>query len=182
MTGGRTCGSVYGGYTSRTGKTTGNTVRFTGGTVTGTIYGGSDAKDVKENTLVVSGERTARQIANFEKLHFDAGMAKANDTLLTLKGGAATAGLNWQKLEASGLDENRLKTLTSPFTEKLFSLMENATMNTRLTRIRRARQRRKSSSAASSSRTTAMPSMKRATTRPPGADAHSSATPCRGTI
>ena len=118
--------TVYGGYTRGTGKTTGNTVRFTGGTVTGTIYGGSDAKDVKENTLVVSGERTAGQIANFEKLHFDAGMAKANDTLLTLKGGAATAGLNWQNLEASGLDENRLKTLTSPFTEKLFSLMENA--------------------------------------------------------
>ena len=118
--------TVYGGYTRGTGKTTGNTVRFTGGTVTGTIYGGSDAKDVRENTLVVSGERTAGQIANFEKLHFDAGMAKANDTLLTLKGGAATAGLNWQKLEASGLDENRLKTLTSPFTEKLFSLMENA--------------------------------------------------------
>ena len=118
--------TVYGGYTRGTGKTTGNTVRFTGGTVTGTIYGGSDAKDVKENTLVVSGERTAGQIANFEKLHFDADMAKANDTLLTLKGGAATAGLNWQKLEASGLDENRLKTLTSPFTEKLFSLMENA--------------------------------------------------------
>ena len=118
--------TVYGGYTRGTGKTTGNTVRFTGGTVTGTIYGGSDAKDVKENTLVVSGERTAGQIANFEKLHFDAGMAKANDTLLTLKGGAATAGLNWQKFEASGLDENRLKTLTSPFTEKLFSLMENA--------------------------------------------------------
>ena len=118
--------TVYGGYTRGTGKTTGNTVRFTGGTVTGTIYGGSDAKDVKENTLAVSGKRTAGQIANFEKLHFDAGMAKANDTLLTLKGGAATAGLNWQKLEASGLDENRLKTLTSPFTEKLFSLMENA--------------------------------------------------------
>lgn len=118
--------TIYGGYTRGTGKTTGNTVRFTGGTVTGTIYGGSDAKDVKENTLVVSGERTAGQIANFEKLHFDADMAKANDTLLTLKGGAATAGLNWQKLEASGLDENRLKTLTSPFTEKLFSLMENA--------------------------------------------------------
>ena len=118
--------TIYGGYTRGTGKTTGNTVRFTGGTVTGTIYGGSDAKDVKENTLVVSGERTAGQIANFEKLHFNADMAKANDTLLTLKGGAATAGLNWQKLEASGLDENRLKTLTSPFTEKLFSLMENA--------------------------------------------------------
>ena len=118
--------TVYGGYTRGTGKTTGNTVRFTGGTVTGTIYGGSDAKDVKENTLVVSGERTAGQIANFEKLHFDADMAKADDTLLTLKGGAATAGLNWQKLEASGLNENRLKTLTSPFTEKLFSLMENA--------------------------------------------------------
>ena len=118
--------TVYGGYTRGTGKTTGNTVRFTGGTVTGTIYGGSDAKDVKENTLVVSGERTAGQIENFEKLHFNTDMAKANDTLLTLKGGAATAGLNWQKLEASGLDENRLKTLTSPFTEKLFSLMENA--------------------------------------------------------
>ena len=118
--------TVYGGYTRGTGKTTGNTVRFTGGTVTGTIYGGSDAKDVKENTLAVSGKRTAGQIANFEKLHYDAGMAKANDTLLTLKGGAMTAGLNWQKLETTGLDENRLKTLTSPFTEKLFSLMENA--------------------------------------------------------
>ena len=126
ITGGSIGGSVYGGYTSGTGKTTGNTVRFTGGTVTGTIYGGSDAKDVKENTLVVSGKRTAGQIANFEKLHFDAGMAKANDMLLTLKGGAATAGLDWQKLETTGLDENRLKTLTSPFTEKLFSLMENA--------------------------------------------------------
>ena len=126
ITGGSIGGSVYGGYTSGTGKTTGNTVRFTDGTVTGTIYGGSDAKDVKENTLVVSGKRTAGQIANFEKLHFDAGMAKANDMLLTLKGGAATAGLDWQKLETTGLDENRLKTLTSPFTEKLFSLMENA--------------------------------------------------------
>ena len=125
-TGAEKIGSVYGGYTSGTGKTTGNTVRFTGGTVTGTIYGGSDTKDVKENTLVVSGKRTAGQIANFEKLHFDAGMAKANDMLLTLKGGAATAGLDWQKLETTGLDENRLKTLTSPFTEKLFSLMENA--------------------------------------------------------
>ena len=121
ITGG-TLKDAYGGWSA--GKTTGNTVNFSGGTVTGTIYGGSS--DATGNTLNIKGVQSAGNIKNFEKLHFDTSMAKAGDTLLTLKGGAATTGLDWQKLEAAGLDEGKLRTLTGAAREELFSLMANA--------------------------------------------------------
>lgn len=122
---GGTVGTVYGGYTAGTGKTTGNTVEFHGGTVTGTIYGGSNATDVTENTLDVKGVRTAGNIKDFEKLHFDTSATQAGDTILTLNGGARTVGLDWHGLDVKNLTEERLQTLTSPVREELFSLMAN---------------------------------------------------------
>ena len=122
---GGTVGTVYGGYTAGTGKTTGNTVEFHGGTVTGTIYGGSNATDVTDNTLDVKGVRTAGNIKNFEKLHFDTSMTNAGETILTLNGGARTVGLDWHGLDVKNLTEERLQTLTSPVREELFSLMAN---------------------------------------------------------
>ena len=126
---GGTLKDAYGGWSTgkkadgTRGKTTGNTVNFTGGTVTGTIYGGSS--DAAENTLNVTGTQSAGDIKNFEKLHFDTSMAKAGDTILTLNGGKKTTGLDWQKLEATGLDEGKLRTLTGAAREELFSLMAN---------------------------------------------------------
>lgn len=122
---GGTVGTVYGGYTAGTGKTTGNAVEFHGGTVTGTIYGGSNATDVMDNTLDVKGVRTAGNIKNFEKLHFDTSMTNAGETILTLNGGARTVGLDWHGLDVQNLTEERLQTLTSPVREELFSLMAN---------------------------------------------------------
>ena len=122
---GGTIGTVYGGYTAGTGKTTGNTVKFHGGTVTGTIYGGSNATDVTDNTLDVKGVRTAGNIKDFEKLHFDTSATQAGDTILTLNGGARTVGLDWHGLDVKNLTEERLQTLTSPVREELFSLMAN---------------------------------------------------------
>lgn len=122
---GGTVGTVYGGYTAGTGKTTGNTVKFHGGTVTGTIYGGSNATDVTDNTLDVKGVRTAGDIKNFEKLHFDTSATQAGDTILTLNGGARTVGLDWHGLDVKNLTEERLQTLTSPVREEIFSLMAN---------------------------------------------------------
>lgn len=122
---GGTIGTVYGGYTAGTGKTTGNTVEFHGGTVTGTIYGGSNATDVTDNTLDVKGVRTAGNIKNFEKLHFDTSMTNAGETILTLNGGARTVGLDWHGLDVKNLTEESLQTLTSPVREELFSLMAN---------------------------------------------------------
>ena len=122
---GGTIGTVYGGYTAGTGKTTGNTVEFHGGTVTGTIYGGSNATDVTDNTLDVKGVRTAGDIKNFEKLHFDTSMTNADETILTLNGGARTVGLDWHGLDVKNLTEERLQTLTSPVREEIFSLMAN---------------------------------------------------------
>ena len=122
---GGTIDTVYGGYTAGTGKTTGNTVEFHGGTVTGTIYGGSNATDVTDNTLDVKGVRTAGNIKNFEKLHFDTSMTNAGETILTLNGGARTVGLDWHGLDVKNLTEESLQTLTSPVREELFSLMAN---------------------------------------------------------
>ena len=118
-------GNVYGGYTRGMGKTTRNTVNFTGGTVTGTLYGGSSS-DATSNVLNVKGVQRAGDVKNFEKLHFDTSMTNAGDTILTLNGGTATTGLDWQKLEAAGLDEGKLRTLTKVTRDELFSLMANA--------------------------------------------------------
>ena len=126
---GGTLKDAYGGWSTgkkadgTLGKTTGNTVNFTGGTVTGTIYGGSN--DATGNTLNVMGTQSAGDIKNFEKLHFDTSMAKAGDTILTLNGGKKTTGLDWQKVETTGLDEASLATRTGVAREELFSLMAN---------------------------------------------------------
>ena len=111
---GGTLKDAYGGWSTgkkadgTSGKTTGNTVNFTAGTVTGTIYGGNNG--AAGNTLNVTGTQSAGDIKNFEKLHFDTSMAKAGDTILTLNGGKKTTGLDWQKVEAAGLDEASLAT------------------------------------------------------------------------
>lgn len=52
-------------------------------------------------------------------------MVKAGDTILTLNGGKKTTGLDWQKVEAAGLDEASLATRTGVAREELFSLMAN---------------------------------------------------------
>ena len=106
---GGTAQNVYGGYTNGTGKTTGNIVNIgytdkngafhavaDGTKVIGTIYGGN--KSAEGNVLNVRGAITAGQIANFEKLNFAVNKDTAGKTLLTVNGGAATTGLNWQKL------------------------------------------------------------------------------------
>ncbi len=126
---GGTLKDAYGGWSTgkkadgTSGKTTGNTVNFTAGTVTGTIYGGNNG--AAGNTLNVTGTQSAGDIKNFEKLHFDTSMAKAGDTILTLNGGKKTTGLDWQKVEAAGLDEASLATRTGVAREELFSLMAN---------------------------------------------------------
>ena len=126
---GGTLKDAYGGWSTgkkadgTSGKTTGNTVNFTGSTVTGTIYGGNNG--AAGNTLNVTGIQSAGDIKNFEKLHFDTSMAKAGDTILTLNGGKKTTGLDWQKVEAAGLDEASLATRTGVAREELFSLMAN---------------------------------------------------------
>ena len=126
---GGTLKDAYGGWSTgkkadgTSGKTTGNTVNFTGGTVTGTIYGGNNG--AAGNTLNVTGIQSAGDIKNFEKLHFDTSMAKAGDTILTLNGGKKTMGLDWQKVETTGLDEVSLATRTGVAREELFSLMAN---------------------------------------------------------
>ena len=126
---GGTLKDAYGGWSTgkkadgTSGKTTGNTVNFTGGTVTGTIYGGNNG--AAGNTLNVTGIQSAGDIKNFEKLHFDTSMTKAGDTILTLNGGKKTTGLDWQKVETTGLDEASLATRTGVAREELFSLMAN---------------------------------------------------------
>ena len=122
--------NVYGGAitnSANAGAVTGNTVNFFGGRV-GTLYGGYTAGGgtVAGNTLNVRGVQRAGDVKNFEKLHFDTSMTNAGDTILTLNGGTATTGLDWQKLEAAGLDEGKLRTLTKVTRDELFSLMANA--------------------------------------------------------
>ena len=104
ITGG-TMGDVYGGYTSGTGETTGNTVNLGDGqsaitaTINGVLYGGNQTT-VTDNTLNVKTNATAGNIAHFDKVkfHLNSTINPAN-SLLTLNNGAQTTDLNWNKLE-----------------------------------------------------------------------------------
>ena len=98
LTGGTVTGDVYGGYTAGTGATTGNTVNLAGGSVGGTVAGGN--KGAAGNALHVTGPVTAGQLANFETVSLAANRDMVGRTLLTVNGGAATTGLDWQKLTA----------------------------------------------------------------------------------
>ena len=104
ITGG-TMGDVYGGYTSGTGATTGNTVNLGDGqsaitaTINGVLYGGNQTT-VTDNTLNVKTNATAGNIAHFDKVkfHLNSTINSAN-SLLTLNNSSQTTGLKWDKLE-----------------------------------------------------------------------------------
>lgn len=98
LTGGTVTGDVFGGYTVGAGATTGNTVNLAGGTVGGTVVGGN--KGAAGNALHVTGPVTAGQLANFETVSLTANRDMVGRTLLAVNGGAATTGLDWQKLTA----------------------------------------------------------------------------------
>ena len=98
LTGGTVTGDVYGGYTAGAGATTGNIVNLAGGSVGGTVAGGN--KGAAGNALHVTGPVTAGQLANFETVSLTANRDMVGRTLLTVNGGAATTGLDWQKLTA----------------------------------------------------------------------------------
>ena len=126
ITGG-TVGDVYAGFTNGTGKTTGNTVNLGTkddavalGTVIGTIYGGNKT-DTTGNTLNVYDSATAKNIQNFDTVHFKGNSPHiaAGDTLLTLTNGATN--LDWKKIYVDDLDS----VTASATGDHIFTLLKN---------------------------------------------------------
>ena len=124
ITGGSIGGSVYGGYTSGAGKTTGNTVNLGDGTAAtlaaGThtedtaLYGGSKSDDARGNTLnVYVKDAAVKSAENFENYTFhltdhitadkpssgkiDDSYTESRGTMLTLKG-ASGQEIDWNKV------------------------------------------------------------------------------------
>ena len=126
ITGG-TVGDVYAGFTNGTGKTTGNTVNLgtkddavSSGTVIGTIYGGNKT-DTTGNTLNIYDSATAKNIQNFDTVHFKGNSPHiaAGDTLLTLTNGATN--LDWKKIYVDDLDS----VTASATGDHIFTLLKN---------------------------------------------------------
>ena len=126
ITGG-TVGDVYAGFTNGTGKTTGNTVSLgtkddavASGTVIGTIYGGNKT-DTTGNTLNIYDSATAKNIQNFDTVHFKGNSPHiaAGDTLLTLTNGATN--LDWKKIYVDDLDS----VTASATGDHIFTLLKN---------------------------------------------------------
>ena len=126
ITGG-TVGDVYAGFTNGTGKTTGNTVNLGTkddavalGTVIGTIYGGNKT-DTTGNTLNIYDSATAKNIQNFDTVHFKGNSPHiaAGDTLLTLTNGATN--LDWKKIYVDDLDS----VTASATGDHIFTLLKN---------------------------------------------------------
>ena len=126
ITGG-TVGDVYAGFTNGTGKTTGNTVNLGTkddavalGTVIGTIYGGNKT-DATGNTLNIYGSATAKNIQNFDTVHFKGNSPHiaAGDTLLTLTNGVTN--LDWKKIYVDDLDS----VTASATGDHIFTLLKN---------------------------------------------------------
>ena len=126
ITGG-TVGDVYAGFTNGTGKTTGNTVNLgtkddavASGTVIGTIYGGNKT-DTTGNTLNIYDSATAKNIRNFDTVHFKGNSPHiaAGDTLLTLTNGATN--LDWKKIYVDDLDS----VTASATGDHIFTLLKN---------------------------------------------------------
>ena len=126
ITGG-TVGDVYAGFTNGTGKTTGNTVSLGTkddavalGTVIGTIYGGNKT-DTTGNTLNIYDSATAKNIRNFDTVHFKGNSPHiaAGDTLLTLTNGATN--LDWKKIYVDDLDS----VTASATGDHIFTLLKN---------------------------------------------------------
>ena len=126
ITGG-SMGDVYGGFTTGTGKTTGNTVSLgtkddavASGTVIGTIYGGNKT-DTTGNTLNIYDSATAKNIRNFDTVHFkgNSPYIAAGDTLLTLTNGATN--LDWKKIYVDDLDS----VTASATGDHIFTLLKN---------------------------------------------------------
>ncbi|AME04449.1 hypothetical protein AXE86_10395 [Selenomonas sp. oral taxon 136] len=128
ITGG-SMGDVYGGFTTGTGKTTGNTVNLGDGehslsaTINGTIYGGNGA-DTTGNTLNVKTNVAAANIKNFENLAFyvNSSALNAASPMLTLNSGA-TNNLDWRKLT---VDASKFNGTISTFEPYNLVLMQNA--------------------------------------------------------
>ena len=127
ITGG-SMGDVYGGFTTGTGKTTGNTVNLGDGTnamasgtsITGTLAGGNGA-DTTGNTLNIYDSATAKNIRNFDTVHFKGNSPHiaAGDTLLTLTNGATN--LDWKKIYVDDLDS----VTASATGDHIFTLLKN---------------------------------------------------------
>ena len=126
ITGG-TVGDVYAGFTNGTGKTTGNTVNLgtkddavSSGTVIGTIYGGNKT-DTTGNTLNIYDSATAKNIQNFDTVHFKGNSPHiaAGDTLLTLTNGATN--LDWKKIYVDDLDS----VTASATGDHIFTVLKN---------------------------------------------------------
>ena len=122
-------GDIYGGWTAGSGATTGNTVNL--GTendavvsttnITGTIYGGSKAT-ATDNVLNVYDTVSAGNIANFDRVNFNASPhIAAGDTFLTLTG-SSTTNLDWNKLYVDSLDN----VTASATDDRIFTLLHNS--------------------------------------------------------
>ena len=134
LTGGKVTGSIYGGYTAGSGKTTGNTVNIGDGTAAtlaaGTnldnavLYGGNRADDVTGNTLnVMVKDAKAQKAQNFENYTFhltdhiavdkpssgtiDDTFTQNTGTMLTLANGFDGQEADWSKVT---IDTSRLST------------------------------------------------------------------------
>ena len=132
LTGGKVTGSIYGGYTAGSGKTTGNTVNIGDGTAAtlaaGTnldnaaLYGGNKADDVTGNTLnVMVKDAKAQKAQNFENYTFhltdhiavdkpssgtiDDTFTQNTGTMLTLANGFDGQEADWSKVT---IDTSRL--------------------------------------------------------------------------
>mgnify|MGYP000927608883 CR=1 FL=1 len=134
LTGGKVTGSIYGGYTAGSGKTTGNTVNIGDGTAAtlaaGTnldnavLYGGNRADDVTGNTLnVMVKDAKAQKAQNFENYTFhltdhiavdkpssgtiDDTFTQNTGTMLRLANGFDGQEADWSKVT---IDTSRLST------------------------------------------------------------------------
>ena len=100
LNGAQVTGDVYGGNAASADD---NEVHLNGARVTGDVYGG--AADGTGNTLNVAGTNSARQIAGFQRVNFDATGVAAGAPMLNLNGGAGTT-LDRGAIDATGSTVN----------------------------------------------------------------------------
>ena len=97
LNGATVTGGVYGGNATSAND---NEVHLNGATVTGDVYGG--AANGTGNLLSVKGVNSARWIAGFQKVTFDATGVAAGATMLTITDTANRTAVDWNALTATG--------------------------------------------------------------------------------
>mgnify|MGYP000960895084 CR=1 FL=1 len=97
LNGATVTGGVYGGNATSAND---NEVHLNGATVTGDVYGG--AANGTGNLLSVKGVNSARWIAGFQKVTFDATGVAAGQHMLTITDTANRTALDWNALTATG--------------------------------------------------------------------------------